>query len=41
MIFAVMLVLMAVRVPIAIAMFTAGCVGYVTQAGWLPPVATS
>lgn len=36
MIFAVMLVLMAVRVPIAIAMFTAGCVGYVTQAGWGP-----
>jgi len=36
MIFAVMLVLMAVRVPIAIAMFAAGCVGYVTQAGWGP-----
>jgi C4-dicarboxylate transporter, DctM subunit len=35
-IFAIMLVLMAVRVPIAVAMFVAGCVGYVGQAGWLP-----
>ena len=35
-IFGVMLVLMAVRTPIAIAMFAAGTVGYVTQAGWLP-----
>jgi C4-dicarboxylate transporter, DctM subunit len=35
-IFGVMLVLMAVRIPIAIAMFVAGCVGYVAQAGWLP-----
>jgi C4-dicarboxylate transporter DctM subunit len=35
-IFAVMLVLMAVRVPIAVAMFAAGVVGYVGQAGWLP-----
>jgi len=35
-IFAVMLVLMAVRTPIAIAMFAAGAVGYVLQAGWLP-----
>jgi C4-dicarboxylate transporter DctM subunit len=35
-IFAIMLVLMAIRVPIAIAMFTAGCVGYVAQAGWAP-----
>jgi tripartite ATP-independent transporter DctM subunit len=35
-IFAVMLLLMAVRVPIAISMFAAGAVGYVTQAGWLP-----
>ncbi len=35
-IFAIMLVLMAVRVPIAISMFVAGCVGYVLQAGWLP-----
>src|SRR5215203_4332981 len=31
-----MLVLMAVRVPIAIAMFVAGATGYVFQAGWLP-----
>ena len=36
MIFGIMLVLMAVRVPIAISMFTAGAVGYVAQAGWLP-----
>ena len=35
-IFAVMLVLMALRTPIAIAMFAAGVVGYVSQAGWLP-----
>jgi len=35
-IFAIMLLLMALRTPIAIAMFTAGCVGYVVQAGWLP-----
>jgi C4-dicarboxylate transporter DctM subunit len=35
-IFAVMLVLMAVRVPIAIAMFAAGCAGYVLKSGWLP-----
>ena len=35
-IFAIMLVLMAVRVPIAAAMFVAGAVGYVMQAGWLP-----
>jgi tripartite ATP-independent transporter DctM subunit len=34
--FAIMLVLMAVRTPISIAMFAAGAVGYVTQAGWLP-----
>jgi C4-dicarboxylate transporter DctM subunit len=32
----VMIALMAIRTPIAIAMFTAGVVGYVTQAGWLP-----
>ena len=38
-IFGIMLVLMAIRVPIAIAMFTAGCVGYVLQAGW-PPLAS-
>lgn len=35
-IFGIMLVLMAVRIPIAIAMFVAGAVGYVAQAGWLP-----
>ncbi|MCB1995113.1 MAG: TRAP transporter large permease [Rhodoferax sp.] len=34
--FALMLALMAVRVPIAIAMFIAGAVGYVEQAGWGP-----
>ena len=36
MIFAIMLGLMAVRIPIAIAMFVAGCTGYLVQAGWLP-----
>ncbi len=35
-IFAIMLLLMAVRVPIAVAMFVAGCAGYVLKAGWLP-----
>ena len=35
-IFALMLVLMALRTPIAVAMFVAGSVGYVTQAGWSP-----
>ncbi len=35
-IFAIMLVLMALRTPIAIAMFAAGAVGYVAQAGWGP-----
>jgi C4-dicarboxylate transporter, DctM subunit len=35
-IFGLMLALMAVRVPIAAAMFFAGCTGYVLQAGWLP-----
>jgi tripartite ATP-independent transporter DctM subunit len=35
-IFAIMLVLMAVRVPIAVAMFGAGTVGYIMQSGWLP-----
>ncbi len=35
-IFAIMLVLMAARTPIAISMFVAGAVGYVLQAGWLP-----
>ncbi|HOZ65618.1 MAG TPA: TRAP transporter large permease [Burkholderiaceae bacterium] len=36
MIFVIMLVLMAIRVPIAISMFAAGCIGYVVQAGWGP-----
>ena len=36
MIFGVMLVLMAIRTPIAVSMFVAGVVGYVLQAGWLP-----
>ena len=36
MIFGIMLVLMAIRIPIAICMFVAGCVGYVAQAGWMP-----
>ena len=35
-IFAVMLLLMALRTPIAIAMFIAGSIGYVAQAGWPP-----
>ncbi len=35
-IFGVMLLLMAARTPIAVAMFAAGVVGYVLQAGWLP-----
>ncbi len=35
-IFAIMVALMALRTPIAIAMFAAGSVGYVVQAGWLP-----
>jgi tripartite ATP-independent transporter DctM subunit len=35
-IFGIMLVLMAIRTPIAVAMFAAGAVGYVTQSGWLP-----
>jgi len=35
-IFAVMLVLMALRTPIAVSMFVAGVSGYVLQAGWLP-----
>ncbi len=34
--FGAMLVLMAVRVPIAIAMFVPGAVGYMGLAGWLP-----
>ncbi len=36
MIFGIMLVLMAIRIPIAVCMFVAGCVGYVAQAGWMP-----
>jgi C4-dicarboxylate transporter DctM subunit len=35
-IFGIMLVLMAVRVPIAVAMFMAGGFGYVLQTGWMP-----
>ena len=35
-IFAIMLVFMAVRVPIAISMFVAGAYGYIAQTGWLP-----
>jgi uncharacterized membrane protein len=33
-IFGIMLVFMAVRVPIAVAMFAAGGIGYVMQTGW-------
>ncbi len=32
----VMVALMALRTPIAVAMFAAGAVGYILQAGWLP-----
>jgi C4-dicarboxylate transporter, DctM subunit len=35
-IFGIMLLLMALRVPIAVTMFIAGGIGYVAQAGWLP-----
>ena len=35
-IFGSMLALMAIRVPIAVSMFAAGALGYVTQTGWLP-----
>jgi tripartite ATP-independent transporter DctM subunit len=35
-IFGIMLVFMAVRVPIAVAMFAAGAIGYVMQTGWGP-----
>jgi len=38
-IFAIMLVLMAIRVPIAVAMFGAGAFGYILQSGW-PPFAS-
>lgn len=36
MIFAIMLALMVIRVPIAIAMLVAGGIGYLAQAGWGP-----
>jgi tripartite ATP-independent transporter DctM subunit len=36
MIFGIMLLLMAIRVPIAITMFLAGGIGYVMQTGWSP-----
>jgi C4-dicarboxylate transporter, DctM subunit len=35
-IFGTMLLLMALRTPIAVAMFGAGVLGYVLQSGWLP-----
>jgi C4-dicarboxylate transporter, DctM subunit len=35
-IFAIMLMLMAVRVPISVSMFAAGAIGYVMQTGWAP-----
>jgi C4-dicarboxylate transporter DctM subunit len=35
-IFAIMLAGMAIRVPIAVAMFVSGSIGYVMQTGWLP-----
>ena len=35
-IFGSMLMMMAVRVPIAVSMFAAGALGYVVQTGWLP-----
>ena len=35
-IFGSMLALMAIRVPIAVSMFMAGAIGYVTQTGWAP-----
>ena len=34
--FAVMLVMMAIRIPIAAAMFLAGAIGYIMQAGFMP-----
>ena len=34
--FALMLGLMAVRVPIAVSMFVAGGIGYFMQGGWVP-----
>ena len=35
-IFGIMLVLMAIRIPIAVTMFAAGAIGYVMQTGWSP-----
>ncbi len=35
-IFALMLLMMAIRIPIAVAMFFAGGIGYVLQPGWAP-----
>jgi C4-dicarboxylate transporter, DctM subunit len=35
-IFAIMLVMMAIRIPISVSMFIAGVIGYVAQTGWLP-----
>jgi len=35
-IFGLMLLLMALRTPIAVSMFVAGSIGYILQAGWLP-----
>jgi len=35
-IFGIMLLFMAIRVPIAVAMFAAGAIGYVMQTGWGP-----
>ncbi|MBG9387226.1 TRAP transporter large permease [Caenimonas aquaedulcis] len=35
-IFGIMLVLMAIRTPISVAMFAAGAIGYVMQTGWSP-----
>lgn len=35
-IFGIMIALMVVRIPIAVAMFVAGTTGYLLQAGWLP-----
>jgi C4-dicarboxylate transporter DctM subunit len=37
--FAAMLVFMAIRVPIAIAMFISGAVGYIVLSGWMPLLA--
>lgn len=35
-IFGIMLAFMAIRVPISVAMFAAGGIGYVMQTGWVP-----